>query len=182
MGLRPWVFARGLFIFRPGRSGAETLKVLNLSKSYADRPILRNVSFLVSPGERAGLVGPNGAGKTTLVHAITGQLPPLAGRLWLGASVRLGYFTKEHDRLDPALNALETLQQFSAQNDTDLRSFLHYFLFEGDEVFTPVGELSFGERARLMLATLVAQGCNFLVLDEPITTSISPRASASSRR
>jgi ATP-binding cassette subfamily F protein 3 len=60
------------------------------------------------------------------------------------------------------------MQQFSSQNETELRGFLHYFLFEGDEVFTPVGELSFGERARLTLASLVAQGCNFLVLDEPI--------------
>jgi ATP-binding cassette subfamily F protein 3 len=131
-------------------------------------PLLHDLNLLIRHGERIALIGPNGSGKTTLVRAITGQLPPLSGRIRLGASVRLGYFAQEHDRLDPALNALKTLQQFSAQNETDLRHFLHYFLFESDEVFTPVGGLSFGERARLALATLVAQGCNFLVLDEPI--------------
>ncbi len=148
-------------------SGRDVLALKGVSVGYG-APLLHDLNLFLRRGERVALIGPNGSGKTTLVRAITGQLAPLAGRLRLGASVRLGYFAQEHDRLDPALNALKTLQQFSAQNETDLRNFLHYFLFEGDEVFTPVGELSFGERTRLALATLVAQGCNFLVLDEPI--------------
>lgn len=86
----------------------------------------------------------------------------------LGANVCVGYFAQEHDRLESGLNALETLRAFSRQNETELRHFLHLFLFEGDDVFTPIAEPSFGERARLALATLVARGCNFLVLDEPI--------------
>src|SRR6185436_8258424 len=103
-----------------------------------------------------------------LARTIAGQLPPLAGRVRLGAGVRLGYFAQEQEKLRPELNALTTLQAFSGQSETDLRNFLHYFLFKGDEVFTPVAELSFGERARLALAALVAQGCNFLLFDEPL--------------
>ena len=148
-------------------SGRDVLMLEALSVGYA-APLLNDINLLIRAGERVALIGPNGSGKTTLVRTIIGQLAPLAGRARLGASVRLGYFAQEHDRLDPVLNALTTLQQFSSQTETELRNFLHYFLFEGDAVFTPVGELSFGERARLMLATLVAQGCNCLVLDEPI--------------
>jgi len=114
------------------------------------------------------LIGRNGSGKTTLARTLAGQLPPLGGRLRLGANVRLGYFSQEQELLRPELNALTTLQQFSRQPETDLRNFLHYFLFAGDEVFIPVAQLSYGERARLALATLVAQGRNFLLLDEPI--------------
>ncbi len=148
-------------------SGRDVLLLEDLAVGYTT-PLLRNVNLTVRFGERVALIGANGAGKTTLVRAIIGQLPPLAGRVRLGASVRAGYLAQEHDRLDPELNALTMLQQFSHQTETELRNFLHFFLFEDDEVFTPVARLSFGERARLMLATLVAQGCNFLVLDEPI--------------
>jgi ATP-binding cassette subfamily F protein 3 len=148
-------------------SSRDVLQLEDLAVGY-DEPLLSDIHLTMRFGERVALIGANGAGKTTLVRTIIGQLPPLAGRVRLGASVRVGYFAQEHDRLNPALNALTTLQQFSHQTETELRHFLHFFLFEGDEVFTPVARLSFGERARLMLATLVARGCNFLVLDEPI--------------
>ncbi|MGQ0604633.1 MAG: ABC-F family ATP-binding cassette domain-containing protein [Anaerolineales bacterium] len=156
-------------------SGRDVLMLEELAVGYgapqanlSPAPLLRDINLRIRAGERVALIGPNGSGKTTLVRTIIGALPPLAGRARLGANVRVGYFAQEHDRLNPALNALTTLQQFSSQTETELRNFLHYFLFEGDGVFTPVVELSFGERARLALATLVAQGCNFLVLDEPI--------------
>jgi ATP-binding cassette subfamily F protein 3 len=148
-------------------SGRDVLMLEGLSVGYG-APLLRGLNLIVRAGERVALIGPNGSGKTTLVRAIAGQLPPLAGRARLGANVYVGYFAQEHDRLAPQLNALTTLQQFSNQSETDLRNFLHFFLFEGDDVFVPAAELSYGERARLALATLVLQGCNFLVLDEPI--------------
>ena len=97
-----------------------------------------------------------------------GELPPLAGRARFGHSTRPGYLSQEQATLDPASNALDTILGAAAMSETDARSFLHYFLFAGDDVFIPVASLSYGERARLMLATLVAQGCNLLVLDEPI--------------
>jgi ATP-binding cassette subfamily F protein 3 len=148
-------------------SGRDVLMLEALSVGYG-APLLHDLNQLIRHGERVALIGANGSGKTTLARTITGQLPPLAGRVRLGANVRLGYFAQEQERLDPGLNALATLRQFSHQTDTELRNFLHYFLFEGNDVFVPVADLSFGERARLMLAMLVLQGCNFLVLDEPI--------------
>jgi ATP-binding cassette subfamily F protein 3 len=70
--------------------------------------------------------------------------------------------------LDPNLTPLESLQMIVPWGETEIRSFLHYFLFAGDQPLMPNQRLSYGERARLMLALLVAQGCNFLILDEPI--------------
>ena len=148
-------------------SGRDVLMLEHLTVGY-DRPLLSDLNLTLRFGERVALIGANGSGKTTLVRTALGQLPPLAGRARLGASVQAGYFAQEQELLRPELNALTTLQQFSNQSETDLRNFLHYFLFAGDDVFTPVARLSFGERARLALATLVAKGCNFLVLDEPI--------------
>jgi ATP-binding cassette subfamily F protein 3 len=148
-------------------SGRDVLMLESAAVGY-DRSLLADLHLTLRFGERVALIGPNGAGKTTLARTIAGQLTPLAGRVRLGSGVRLGYFAQEQELLRPELDALATLQQFSNQTETDLRNFLHYFLFEGDDVFTPVAGLSYGERSRLALATLVAQGCNFLLLDEPI--------------
>jgi len=153
--------------FEAAASGRDVVVLEGAAVGY-DRPLLENIHLTLRYGERVALIGANGAGKTTLARTVAGQLRPLAGRVRLGTSVRLGYFAQEQELLRPEWNALTTLQQFSNQTETDLRNFLHYFLFEGDDVFTPAAELSFGERSRLALATLVAQGCNFLLLDEPI--------------
>ena len=90
------------------------------------------------------------------------------GSLKLGANVKLGYMTQEQELLNPNFNALQTIQSVAAFNETEARNFLHYFLFKGDDALRPTSALSFGERARLQLGTLVAQGCTFLLLDEPI--------------
>jgi ATP-binding cassette subfamily F protein 3 len=92
----------------------------------------------------------------------------LEGRLRLGTSVRIGYMSQEQEMLDMDISALETIQSQAPLNETEARSFLHFFLFSGDDSLRSVRELSFGERARLSLARLVAQGSNFLLLDEPI--------------
>jgi ATP-binding cassette subfamily F protein 3 len=135
---------------------------------YTGTVILENVNLNLRRGARAVLVGPNGSGKTTLLRTIAGALPPLAGRMRIGAGVRVGFMAQEQETLDPAQNALQIVQAEIAADETDARRFLHYFLFSGDDVFTPAGSLSYGERARLLLALLVARGCNFLLLDEPI--------------
>jgi ATP-binding cassette subfamily F protein 3 len=75
---------------------------------------------------------------------------------------------QEQETLDPESDALTILRGLAPLNETDARAFLHQFLFSGDDVFTPLGKLSYGERARLALACLVASGCNLLLLDEPI--------------
>jgi ATP-binding cassette, subfamily F, member 3 len=151
-----------------GETGRDVLVMEDLAVGYGDTVLLQGVRLTLRQGGRIALIGPNGTGKTTLVRVITGQLEPLAGRLRLGSNVRLGYMAQDQENLDYEKNALETIGDVLSQNQTEVRSFLSKFLFRGDDVFTPVGKLSYGERARLTLARLVAQGCNFLVLDEPV--------------
>lgn len=149
--------------------GQDVLTLNELAVGYAGfPPFLEKLNLQVHPQQRIALTGPNGAGKTTLLRTITGRLLPLAGSVRLGASVKMGYMAQEQELLDPNINAVDTLRQSAIMSDTEARSFLHYFLFTGDQALLPSGQLSYGERARLMLATLVVQGCNLLLLDEPI--------------
>jgi ATP-binding cassette subfamily F protein 3 len=131
-------------------------------------PLLKDVSFDVSYGERVALVGPNGAGKTTLLRLIEGKLAPTAGQVRLGASIRLGVMAQEQETLDTHRTVLETVLRERPMSETEARNFLHFFLFGGDSVFRPVGACSLGERSRLQLALLVLRGCNLLLLDEPL--------------
>ncbi|GAB4437759.1 MAG: ABC-F family ATP-binding cassette domain-containing protein [Anaerolineae bacterium] len=149
--------------------GRDVLALEDLAVGYdAGAPLLRDINLALRAGARVALLGPNGSGKTTLLRTIVGELAPLAGRARLGASVRAGYAAQEQETLDPDAHALSTVLEAAPMPETDARSFLHHFLFSGDEVFIPVRDLSYGERARLMLARMVAQGCNLLILDEPI--------------
>ena len=141
----------------------------SLSIGYTpNHPLLENLNLYIRAGQRIGLTGVNGTGKTTLIRTIAGKLNPLAGSLKLGMTVKLGYMSQEQELLNPNFNALQTIQSVATLNQTDARNFLHYFLFKGDDALRPTSELSFGERARLQLGLLIAQGCTFLLLDEPI--------------
>lgn len=122
-------------------------------------------------GERAALIGPNASGKTTLVHTILEQLPPLAGEVRLGASLRVGYLAQAvgDDGLDPKRTILDEILDVENLPLEKARGFLGRFLFSGDEVFKPIGHLSGGERMRVALAKLTLTRPNFLVLDEPTT-------------
>lgn len=153
----------------PAHLGRDVLTLEGLSVGYAGfAPLLTDLNQLLQAGQRVVVTGPNGAGKSTLLRTIAGELRPLSGQFRLGGSVRLGYMSQEQEGLTPGLTALETIQRAAPLNETDARSFLHYFLFTGDDPLRPIEQLSFGERARLALARLVAEGCNFLLLDEPI--------------
>jgi len=151
----------------PAHQSKDVLITENLSVGY-DQPLLTDLNLHMRAGQRIALTGPNGTGKTTLIRTIAGKLDPLSGNLKLGATVKLGYMTQEQELLNPNFNALQTIQTAAVFNETEARNFLHYFLFKGDDALRATGELSFGERARLQLALLVAQGCTFLLLDEPI--------------
>jgi ATP-binding cassette subfamily F protein 3 len=149
--------------------GRDVLRLEDLTVGYPGQlPLLTGLNLDIQAGQRVVLTGPNGSGKTTLVRVITGAMQPQAGRVSLGGSVKLGYMSQEQTGLDPNLSALETIQSSAPLNETDARSFLHFFLFSGDDSLRPISRLSFGERARLALARLVVHGCTFLVLDEPI--------------
>jgi ATP-binding cassette subfamily F protein 3 len=149
-------------------SGKDVLLLEDLAMGYDGQPLFADVNLTLRRGERVVLIGPNGSGKTTLLRGIVGQVAPLAGQIRLGANVRAGHYSQEQEGLDEASNAFEEIRRVAPMGETEARSFLHYFLFKGDDVFVPVGSLSLGERARLALAKLVAAGCNLLLLDEPI--------------
>jgi len=149
--------------------GRDVLTLENLTVGYGqDKPLLQNLNEHIQAGSRIVLTGANGSGKSTLLRTITGQLAPLHGQARLGGSAKLGYMSQEQELLTPTQTALETIQLAAPLNETEARSFLHFFLFTGDDPLHPTANLSFGERARLALAKLVAEGCNFLLLDEPI--------------
>jgi len=149
-------------------SGRDVLTLQGVTMGFSKQELFRDVNLTLCAGERIALVGPNGSGKTTLARLIQGELEPLDGRVRLGAGVKLGYYAQEQEDLDPQATPYEAIRAVAPLSETEARSFLHYFLFSGEEVFQSLGNLSFGERARLALARLVAQGCNFLLLDEPI--------------
>ena len=151
----------------PAHQSKDVLITDKLSVGY-EKPLLSDLNLHIRAGQRIALTGPNGTGKTTLIRTIAGKLEPLAGNLKLGATVKLGYMTQEQELLDPSLSAMRSAQNVADFNETEARNFLHYFLFKGDHALRATAELSFGERARLQLALLVAQGCTFLLLDEPI--------------
>ena len=148
--------------------GKDVLFLEDLAVGYpCHTPLLTQIHLQAQAGERIILTGDNGSGKTTLLRTIAGQLTPMAGHVRLGQSVQLGYMSQEQELLAPDDTPLSTIQAVAPLNETDARSFLHYFLFTGDDSLRPNGQLSYGERARLALARLVASGCNFLLLDEP---------------
>ncbi len=150
------------------RGGQRVLALEDVSKQFDDRTIFAHADTEIRHGERVALLGPNGSGKTTLLRIISGALPPDTGAVRIGANVRPGYFAQEQEGLDPAQRVLDAVRSAAPIGETEARNFLHFFLFAGDAVFQLIGTLSYGERARLVLARLVLGGVNFLLLDEPL--------------
>ncbi|MBK7448519.1 MAG: ABC-F family ATP-binding cassette domain-containing protein [Anaerolineales bacterium] len=158
-----------LDLAQPEHQSKDVLVTDSLSIGYTlENPLLTDINLFIRAGQRVVLTGPNGAGKTSFIRTVVGKIPPLKGSFRLGGATKLGYMAQEQELLNPALNSVQTIQSVSTINETETRNFLHYFLFKGDAALRPAGDLSFGERARLQLALLVAQGCTFLILDEPI--------------
>jgi len=146
--------------FRPPVPTRKNVLVLEgLPAGYpGGNPLLFTLNLNIHAGERIVLTGPNGSGKTTLLRTIAGMLPPIPmhGTVRLGANVRLGYMPQEQELLDPERSALEIIQGLPPFNETEARSFLHYSLFRDDDPLRPARSLSYEERERLFLATMVA--------------------------
>jgi len=145
------------------------LKGLTLT---ADTTILaENISFIMRTGQRVGILGPNGCGKSTLLKTIMGQRAPAAGEVVLGRRTRIGYIDQQRSGLDPELKVAEVLgpgQWVEVNGKKRHKSgYLEEFLFNPFEQRKLVSVLSGGERARLLLALLMLQGANLLILDEP---------------
>ncbi len=161
---QPITFSLG----EPSRSGDLVFGLYDLKVGYDPAQPLFEVDELEARrGECVALLGPNGSGKTSLLRTILGQIPPLAGRVRIGASVQLGYLAQGHANLDPQEIVLDTIVDAGGLRISEARDLLGRYRFSGDEVFKQVGALSGGEQARVALAVLVMQGANVLVLDEP---------------
>jgi ATP-binding cassette subfamily F protein 3 len=153
----------------PKHLSKDILTTEDLSIGYPGHPpLLEKLRLQIRGGQRVALTGPNGGGKTTLLRTIIGDLEPVSGSVRLGGSVKLGYMAQEQELLDLLKSPLEIILAAGTYNPTWARTFLHAFLFSGDAPLRPCGEMSYGERARLELALLIARGCTFLLLDEPI--------------
>lgn len=166
---KPEVLPRSVnFKFEPGiKSGNDVLRVENLSKSY-DRLLFKNVNLEIKRGMRVALLGPNGIGKTTLLKIITGAVRPDTGYVKLGTNVNIGYYDQEQENLNYDNTVVDEIwDEYPNLNQTELRTKLAAFLFQGEEVFKEIKKLSGGERSRIALLKLMLSKSNFLLMDEP---------------
>ena len=162
------------FSFRePGNLPNPMLSMRDLQCGYGETVIVRNIERTVLAGQRIGILGANGQGKSTFVKTIAHELPPIAGTLTEGKGLTIGYFAQQELDLlsedDTPLQKMVRLARDVSPNarEQELRDFLGQFRFVGDMVHQKVGTLSGGERARLVMATIVWQKPNLLLLDEP---------------
>ncbi len=162
------------------KSGRKVIEAVDIGKSYGDKTLLRNFSIKIQRGDRVAFVGPNGVGKTTLLKMLMGQETPDAGRVSLGTNLVPAIFDQSRAQLDPDMSLWDSLT-----GDPDMRvsgkadqvmvrgmprhvvGYLKDFLFDERQARAPVRSLSGGEKARLLLAKLMARESNLLVLDEP---------------
>jgi ATP-binding cassette, subfamily F, member 3 len=149
------------------RGSNKVLEMTGVSKSFGENGPLRNINLLLQHGDRVGLVGANGAGKSVLLRIITQQVAPDAGEVKVGPSVRLGYYSQEHETLNLKQTALEAVRGAGYISEERAVAFLKRYLFTYQQATQKIGEFSGGERSRLQLALLVLSGANFLLLDEP---------------
>lgn len=139
----------------------------DLTIGYGQKVLAKGINLTLRRGEKAALLGANGTGKTTLLRTILGEIAPLKGRAKIGNRVQIGYFSQSYERLDAKQTLLENFVTEYGFTEEHTRSMLGGMLFHGDDVLKKIGELSGGQKARLVLLKLVLDGANCLVLDEP---------------
>lgn len=153
---------------KPDHAGDLVLRCEQLGKSFDELTLFENLTFDVTRGDRLGITGPNGTGKSTLVKLALGELEPSAGTVRIGRSLRVGYLDQHGDTLDPSNTVLDEARSAEAGLSSEqVRNRLGAFLFTGDDVFKQCGDLSGGQRNRLMLCKLVLSRPDILVMDEP---------------
>ena len=150
------------------KSGNDIFTADDLAMSFRYVPLFSCVSFDIKRGERICIVGSNGIGKTTLLRILNGELDPTGGYLKRGVNLDIGYYDQRQEQLDPDNTVIDEIYDtFRLYKESEIRAFLGRFMFKGDSVFTRVGDLSGGEKARLALLKLMMSGANVLLLDEP---------------
>ncbi len=155
------------------RLGNVVVEVKNVTKSFGDKMLIKDLTFNLPPGGIVGVIGPNGAGKTTLFKMITGEEQPDEGSFRVGETVKLGYVNQSRDVLDPSKNVWEAISDgldvisMGPRGDVPSRAYVGAFNFKGTDQQKIVGNLSGGERNRVHLAKMLTKPANLLLLDEP---------------
>ena len=156
------------FAFNPPAECANRVAELEgVTKEFDDKTLFKDLSLLIRNGDGVALVGPNGAGKTTLLKILVGELTDYIGKVKLGSRVKVGYFSQQHEGLNFENRLLDEMIFEYGLSEERARGYLGAFLFQGDDVYKIIGDLSGGEKARLAFLKLMLTGANFLVLDEP---------------
>ena len=156
-------------------TGRQTRKLVSakaIGKTLGDRKLFDNLDLILSPGIKLGIVGPNGSGKTTLLRLLTGELAPDTGTVERAGDLRIVYFQQHRDQLDltqPLRKALCPTGDLVVYQDKPLHisGWAQRFLFRKEQLDMPVGDLSGGERARVLIAQLMLRPADLLILDEP---------------
>lgn len=154
------------------RLGKKTIELNDISKSYGDRKLICDFTYILLPGDRIGIVGPNGCGKSTLLNILTGFIAPDSGTVDTGTTVKLGYFSQENEYMNEDLKVIdyirETAEYIQTSEGTATASQMcERFLFIGSMQYTQIAKLSGGEKRRLYLLKVLMEAPNVLVLDEP---------------
>jgi ATP-binding cassette ChvD family protein len=161
-----------IFIPPGERLGDTVIEAKNLTKTFGERVLYENLSFLIPKGAIVGIIGPNGAGKTTLFRMITGQMEPDGGAITVGETVKLMYVDQSRDALDPEQTVFKEIARGQdkivvGRTEIPSRAYVGLFNFKGGDQQKIVKTLSGGERNRVHLAKVLTQGGNVLLLDEP---------------
>jgi ATP-binding cassette subfamily F protein uup len=154
------------------RKTRKLIELKNVSKRMGDRELFRNVSFVLSPGAKLGLIGPNGSGKSTLIRLLTDQLQPDSGQIIRADQLKVVLFDQHREQLDPDQTLRRTLvpsgDVFSFEGSAvHVVGWAKRFLFRTEQLDLPIRELSGGEQARVLLARLMLRPADVLILDEP---------------
>jgi len=159
--------------FAMSRLGKDVYDVEDVDLALGDRSMLRHVTWRLGPGDRVGVLGPNGAGKTTLLRLLLGELRPAAGRVKVGRTVAPAYLSQQIAELDTTERVLESVESVAKRvvvgkgREQTAGQLLETLGFRSDRQWTPVGDLSGGERRRVQLLRLLMASPNVLLLDEP---------------
>ncbi|CAE6719006.1 ABC-F family ATP-binding cassette domain-containing protein [Nitrospira defluvii] len=162
----------GIDFAASGRKSKQLLVAKQVTKSFQGRPVVSNLDLLLGPGQRLGLLGPNGSGKTTLLRLLAGTLEPDAGTIMRADGLRIVSFEQHRESLDQAASLRRALAPTGDAviyqgRSVHLASWAKRFLFRPEQLDLPVSRLSGGEQARLLIAQLMLQPADLLILDEP---------------
>lgn len=154
------------------RLGRTTVEITDLCKSYGEKTLLRDFTYIFLKNDRVGIIGPNGSGKSTLLKMIAGWVKPDRGEIRIGQTVRLGYFSQENEAMDENLKVIDYIRNVAEVVQTldgsiSASQMLERFLFPGSVQHTVIGRLSGGEKRRLYLLRILMDAPNVLLLDEP---------------